>query len=79
MTKIQYGARVAAKSDITEEDAKVVLKSFKQAAGMFESVKGQSSKSFSSSLIGRVAIGQPQIWLVFCQKFALSDVIEAPE
>ena len=49
---LQYGARVAAKSEINEEDAKIVLKSFKQAAGMFEAVKAQSERLLDKAELG---------------------------
>jgi len=48
----KYGSRVAAKSEITEEDAKIVLKSFKQAAGVFELVKTESEKLLDKSVPG---------------------------
>lgn len=48
----KYGARVAAKSEINEEDAKIVLKSFKQAAGMFEAVKAQSERLLDKAELG---------------------------
>jgi len=41
---IKYGARVSAKEEITEADAKIVHKSFKQAAGVFEQVRQESAK-----------------------------------
>jgi len=41
---IKYGARIAATEEITENDAKIVHKSFKQAAGVFEQVRQESAK-----------------------------------
>ena len=41
---IKYGARIAAKEDISEADAKVVHKSFKQAGGIFERVRMEAEK-----------------------------------
>lgn len=48
----KYGSRVAAKSEITENDAKLVLKSFKQAAGVFEVVKTESAKLLDKAELG---------------------------
>jgi len=48
----KFGSRVASKADITEEDAKIVLKSFKQAAGIFELVKNESSKLLDKAVLG---------------------------
>ena len=48
----KYGSRVASKADINEEDAKIVLKSFKQAAGIFELVKNESSKLLDKAVLG---------------------------
>jgi hypothetical protein len=41
---IKYGARIAAKEDINETDAKTVHKSFKQAGGIFERVRMEAEK-----------------------------------
>lgn len=48
----KYGARVAAKSEITENDAKVVHKSFKQACGIFELIKTESAKLLDKAELG---------------------------
>ena len=41
---IKYGARITAKEDINETDAKTVHKSFKQAGGIFERVRMEAEK-----------------------------------
>jgi len=46
---IKYGARIAGKEDITEADAKIVHKSFKQAGGIFEQVRMESEKLLDPS------------------------------
>merc|ERR1712062_271959 len=41
---LKYGSRVAATEEITEADAKIVHKAFKQAGGVFEQVRQEAAK-----------------------------------
>ena len=70
----KYGARVAAKSEITENDAKVVHKSFKQACGIFQLIKTESAKLLGFGLDNLIYQSLNEIAFYYFRKIKFEKV-----